>query len=111
MNVFNIITKQGNTQTKTPMRYQYTSTRMAKIIKTDNIKCCWDNGTTWPHMSSSGSKIGATILGKCILHVYVSYDPTSPPLGLHWRKMLVYMNQKTHMKILIAPLCVITKNE
>ena len=40
MNVFNIITKQGNTQTKTPMRYQYTSTRMAKIIKTDNIKCC-----------------------------------------------------------------------
>ena len=55
----------------------------------DNIKCCWDYGTTWPHMSSSGSEVGATILGKCTLHVYVSYDPTSPPLGLHWRKMLV----------------------
>ena len=38
--MFNIITKQGNTQTKTPKRDQYTSTRMAKIIKTDSIKCC-----------------------------------------------------------------------
>lgn len=97
--MFNIVTKQGNTQTKTPMRYPYTSTRMAKIIKTDNIKCCWDYGTIWPHMSSSGSEVGATILGKCTLHVYVSYDPTSPPLGLHWRKMLVYMNQKIHENI------------
>lgn len=82
---------------RTTVRYYYTSTRMAIIIKTDNVMCYRGRKTSSFLLCWWGCKMVQQFLKK--LNINLPHDPPVLLLGITIREMKMCPQKASHMNV------------